>query len=189
MNVVSIDRLYYGFDTRVGALMIGSTLGIVLSSWLLTENTKIICQKFLTVIALLSAACLLSFFPFGDLTDPWMYYFGFFVVEVLTEALVLDILTNTRSITRKLLAMRWLVWIGSISYGLYIWHHIIYATIGGLGFYDLTSVAVGTPLSVLVAALSYYVMERPILKLKKRFTHPAPINSPRQRGAIPYKML
>jgi|SRR5580700_11163531 peptidoglycan/LPS O-acetylase OafA/YrhL len=49
--------------------------------------------------------------------------------------------------------MRWLVWIGSISYGLCLWHPIIYASIGGLGFYDLTSVAVGTPLSVLVAAL------------------------------------
>jgi peptidoglycan/LPS O-acetylase OafA/YrhL len=84
--------------------------------------------------------------------------------------------------------MRWLVWIGSISYGLYLWHPIIYATIGGLGFYDLTSVAVGTPLSVLVAALSYYVMERPILKLKNRFTYPAPINSLRQGVAIPYKM-
>lgn len=182
MDAVQVERLYYGFDTRAGALMIGSTLGI--ASGLVTENAKIIFQKLLTVIAPLSVACLLPFLPFGDSRDPWMYYFGFFVVELLTAALVLDILLNPRSIIRRLLAMRWLVWIGSISYGLYLWHPVIYSTIAGLGFYNL-SITVGTPLSVLVAALSYYVLETPILKLKKRFTRSAPINSPQPASAMP----
>jgi peptidoglycan/LPS O-acetylase OafA/YrhL len=44
---------------------------------------------------------------------------------------------------------------------------------GDLGFNDLTSIVVGTLISFLVAALSYYVLETPILKRKKRFSRTA----------------
>jgi peptidoglycan/LPS O-acetylase OafA/YrhL len=54
---------------------------------------------------------------------------------------------------------------------------------GDLGFNDLTSIAVGTLISFLVAALSYYVLETPILKRKKRFTRPAPYKSPQPAPA------
>ena len=169
MNEALPVRLYYGFDTRVCALMIGSTLGIVLPAGFLTDNTKIIFNKILTVVPPLSMACLLFYSTVGDFMDPRMYYFGLFVVDLMTAALILDILVNPRSIVRRLLAMRSLVWVGSISYGLYLWHQPIYQTMGDLGFNDLTSIAVGTLISFLVAALSYYVLETPILKRKKRF--------------------
>ena len=102
---------------------------------------------------------------------------------IIAAALVLDILVNTRSIIRRLLAMKWLVWVGSISYGLYLWHVLIYHTIQHLGFNDLTLITVGSLVSFLVATLSYYGMERPILKLKKRFTRTAANNSPQPASA------
>lgn len=163
--------------------MIGSTLGIVLYASYVIEITKIIFHKVLTVVATISVACLLSFSTFGNLMDPRTYYFGLFLVDLLTAALVLDILVNTRSIIRRLLAMKWLVWVGSISYGLYLWHVLIYHTIQHLGFNDLTLITVGSLVSFLVATLSYYGMERPILKLKKRFTRTAANNSPQPASA------
>jgi len=169
MNSTPITRLYNGLDTRADALMVGCTLGVVLSSGLVSENSNKMLQKLLVAIAPFSMACLFIFSVISDWRDPWMYYLGFFIIELLTTTLILDILINPVSITRKLFEMKWLTWVGSISYGLYLWHYPIYRTMSALGFHRLTIVTSGSLLTVFVAALSFYAMERPILKFKKRF--------------------
>jgi peptidoglycan/LPS O-acetylase OafA/YrhL len=47
----------------------------------------------------------------------------------------------------------------------------------------MTSITIGSLVTFSVAALSYYVMERPILRLKKRFTRAAPSNGIQQPPA------
>ncbi|WP_230314481.1 acyltransferase family protein [Candidatus Contendibacter odensensis] len=170
INSAPPERLYNGLDTRADTLMVGCTLGLWLSSGLATEKAKKILQKHLVVIAPISMVFLLAVSTLSYWRDPWMYYFGFVIVELLTTALVLDVLINPQSIIRKVLAMKWLVWVGSISYGLYLWHYPIYRTMSALGFYRLDIITVGSLVTFIVAVFSYYVMERPLLKLKKRFT-------------------
>jgi peptidoglycan/LPS O-acetylase OafA/YrhL len=81
---------------------------------------------------------------------------------------------------RKLAALRdrRLVYLGTISYGFYLYHYIIYhffdeyALRAGLGrgiAFDLGKLAA----SFLVAALSYRFVERPLLSMKDRFPYPA----------------
>jgi peptidoglycan/LPS O-acetylase OafA/YrhL len=74
------------------------------------------------------------------------------------------------------LRMRWLVYLGEISYGLYLYHFIILKVVGqyadraGIG--RSTRVRVGElVLSILIAAASWMVIEKPILRLKDRFTY------------------
>jgi len=73
---------------------------------------------------------------------------------------------------------RRLVYIGQISYGLYLYHHIVlylwddYATKHGLARHLGTDLAVAG-LSLAVAALSYRFVERPILALKDVFPYQA----------------
>jgi peptidoglycan/LPS O-acetylase OafA/YrhL len=52
-----------------------------------------------------------------------------------------------------------------------------------LGFHFWTIITVGSLVTFIVASLSYYVMERQILKLKKRFSHATP-NSSYQFGLL-----
>ena len=86
---------------------------------------------------------------------------------------------------RRVLRAPWLVWIGTISYGIYLWHLTIAELLGldsdrlhfsasGLGL--VTSVHHGTTLvlfaltfavTVAVAALSYHFVELPFLRLKE----------------------
>lgn len=186
MNAATPERLYNGLDTRADTLMVGCTLGILLSSGLVSEKSKKILQKLLVVIAPISVAFLLAFSMLSKRLDPLMDYWGYVAVGLLTAALVLDILMTPQSIVRKFLAMRWLVWVGSISYGLYLWHFPIYKTMSALGFHGFAIITVGSLVTFMVAALSYYVVERPILKLKKRFIratpHPSSMDSPQSQG-------
>jgi peptidoglycan/LPS O-acetylase OafA/YrhL len=79
----------------------------------------------------------------------------------------------------------WIVYLGRISYGLYLFHELIYFLILDLGKPRLTRLsealhlaswrgAIGTGLSfgvtVLIAHLSYQFYERPFLRWKRRFT-------------------
>ena len=76
---------------------------------------------------------------------------------------------------------RWLTYLGRISYGLYMFHSLVFhlvfqfvyprlqvrlsATISSLG-----AIALVLVITIVVASLSYRYFERPFLKLKERFT-------------------
>jgi peptidoglycan/LPS O-acetylase OafA/YrhL len=121
------------------------------------------------VIAPLSLACLMGYALTGDFLGRGIFYYGFLVVALLTATVIFDVLANPRSVIRRVLEMKWLVWIGSISYGLYLWHWTIFWGMHLMGYKGWTVVVVGIPLTFLVVLPSYYFMERPILKLKARF--------------------
>ena len=71
---------------------------------------------------------------------------------------------------------QWLVYFGQISYGLYLYHHIVfylrddYAAVHGLTHRLGTDLAV-VGVSVVIAAASYRFIERPILVLKDLFPY------------------
>ena len=69
---------------------------------------------------------------------------------------------------RRFLAHPLVAWLGLISYGIFLWHLAIAEKFGGNGA-DLPFVwaLIATAIvSTAVAATSYYVLERPILRLK-----------------------
>ena len=68
---------------------------------------------------------------------------------------------------RRVLSLRWLGWLGLVSYGIYLWHLEVVIVLSGrvdnAGWPLLVSaIAVSTA----CAAASYYVVERPILRFK-----------------------
>lgn len=171
------ERLFDGLDTRADGLMLGCALGIVISSGLIEDKAKAVLSKSLVVIAPLAAVALLGFVAFSRWDDPGMFYLGYIIVETLTVVVILDVLLNSRSILRKLLAIKWLVWVGTISYGIYLWHYPIDRAMRALGYHRLAVITIGSLITLIVSAISYYYLERPILKTKKRFTRGAANNS------------
>lgn len=90
---------------------------------------------------------------------------------VSVGALVLYIYHNQESLLVRLLEFKPLAAIGIISYGLYVWQGIF----TGNGPYRTEhafppSVDVGLWLTFVVAPLSYLFFEKPLLKLKKRYS-------------------
>ena len=82
------------------------------------------------------------------------------------------ILANPESILTRLLSVPPLVWTGRLSYGLYLWHFPVF-TFVGRWFTALQPVRLMTLQiagTFVCATLSYYLLEQPCLKLKKKFS-------------------
>lgn len=94
--------------------------------------------------------------------------------NVVSAALVLATMINSQSIVSRFMSTRPLVWIGKLSYSLYLWHTFALLQIlahpelfkhlnpVGLEFSAITG-------SFSCAAVSYYLVEKPFLKLKSSF--------------------
>jgi peptidoglycan/LPS O-acetylase OafA/YrhL len=78
--------------------------------------------------------------------------------------------TRARGLSRRLLALPPVAWLGLISYGIFLWHYVFTIEFGspgeGLGWTPLLLVTLGC--TIPIAAASYYLLERPVLKLKYR---------------------
>lgn len=156
-----VNRVFYGFDTRADGLLIGCLLGLI-ASW----------GKLPSIKWFLALPAALTLF-FGGIFVSWdsaLYAYGLPVIN-LSTALVLAFALNVRT---GFLANKTLVWIGTISYGLYLWHNLIFILVRERITESPWGILVlGSIVSVACAALSFYLLEKPCLKLKERFTTPA----------------
>ena len=84
---------------------------------------------------------------------------------------------------RRLLANRRLVWMGGISYGIYLWHLSVAQWLFGKSFTSFLPLLIATVIgAILIAAASYHLVERPILRFKEgrrpRTPAAAPVEPP-----------
>jgi peptidoglycan/LPS O-acetylase OafA/YrhL len=94
-------------------------------------------------------------------------------LKLLACALLLTPLVlgnQDRGWLRRFLGSRPLVWLGLVSYGIYLWHYALLQKLAPhlLGHGELYTLVVVTLLSVAVGALSYYLVERPAQRLARR---------------------
>jgi peptidoglycan/LPS O-acetylase OafA/YrhL len=103
------------------------------------------------------------------------------------------LLYQNRSATR-LLRSRWLSYLGQVSYGLYVYHAVVFDVvhnaIGQLTHSEHATVrllraGLGIGLSVLVATLSWYGLERRVLRLKGWLLGQRPAPSHASASAVP----
>ena len=182
---VSIDRLYYGTDTRAQALLIGSFLGAVGShtgsrfNILPTRWTRSRWQqRFWSLLGVAGAIFLV--WAWHDLQgqNGALYIGGFFCVGLAVASVIVACVTFPGSILARLCSLSALVYIGRISYGLYLYHWPLFLAIdhahtGLLGFPLLIARLAAT---FCAASISFFAIEEPIRRqrvLKGRIAWPA----------------
>ena len=102
-----------------------------------------------------------------------------FLYSIASLLLVAPLCVAPKSLLTKILSLRLFAWLGTISYGIYLWHM---AFLGG-NFAEkympytendgqiVLRFLVVLPASIAIASLSYYVLERPIMRaINRRFT-------------------
>ena len=159
------SRAYYGTDARASQLLIGALLAILMQQW--SAQTR--RQKVLTQIAgYIAAGFCLWAFVFVDDQSAWLYRGGFIVFAGAIAVVIVAITTPIRSPLTRALSIKWVRWVGAISYGLYLWHWPIQVIFSesrtGLSGWSLTALKVTATFGV--SALSYYLIEMPVRRAK-----------------------
>lgn len=169
------QRLYYGTDTRVDGLLLGAAGGLVWGWYPLGQRAlRVIHQGAWGGVA--TIALLIFTLPVEEMT---LYWCGLTVASLGAVMVVLRVVTLPVVGPWRVLQWRPLVALGRISYGVYLWHHPVAYAAAVLGIPWWLGTAVGLPLSVALAAVSYQVVERPALAVKERLRSPSREPQPR----------
>lgn len=179
----SVKRLYYGLDTRFDALLIGCLVALI-ASWDLVPRSRR-ARRAIQLVAALSAVILAVCVATMEEESSLTYHGLGILAAVACACVVLDVLYCPTRLSRLLLENRPLVWVGRISYGLYLWHFPIFngmlnpTRMAKLGITGPALLTVRFAVAFLVAALSFALIERPFLRLKRRFERRrAPVSAP-----------
>jgi peptidoglycan/LPS O-acetylase OafA/YrhL len=158
---VDPSRAYYGTDGRAQLLLIGALLAIVLVRYRPQRTSAVATTHVLGLVGVVYV--LWAFSNVGD-TAPWMYRGGYALFAVAVAALITSVVQPQRTPWQRALTLAPVVWIGRISYGIYLWHWPVIVILSpartGLDGAQLTLVRVGATLGLSTA--SYYLIELPV---------------------------
>ena len=174
-----IMRLYMGLDTRADSLLMGCLVGLLAAWGLLPRSRRFV---FWTGVGSLICVGGLAFLAWKRCLDHSQYYHGLFTAAALMVGIIIvRQLAAPSRLGSVLLDFAPLVWIGRISYGLYLYHMPVVALLRPTGP-AMALAAAG--LTVASALLSFLVIERPCLRLKDRLskTKPDTLSIPTQAG-------
>jgi len=164
-----LERLYYGLDTRADALLAGCALSLLLSLSASNGQPQLL-ERGLRVLAPLSGLALVSIAVFADWHSIHVHYWGLPAVALFTAVVIAHVVISPCGVVKSMLSSRLLVWLGTISYGLYLWHFPIFRTMRHFGLSGPEILITGSAATLVVAAGSYYFLERRFLQLKQQFT-------------------
>lgn len=175
-NIFSLDRIHYGLDTHADPLLLGSALACLLSArpgLILPAMASRVLGLVLSPLSLVAIGAIVTMWAWGE--GPPASTFGYPLVGLATAIVLLDCIAGNHCMIRWALETRALVWVGRVSYGVYLWHLPIFLMMRSSGFDGWRSLVVlGIPLTLIVSAISFYGFERYCLLLKERFASKEP---------------
>jgi peptidoglycan/LPS O-acetylase OafA/YrhL len=180
-SAATMTRLYYGLDTRADALFAGAVLAVIVASGRLPVGR--LARSVYAALALGALAVpglLVATMPRPGAS---LSRGALSLVAVSAVALIAHLLASPRGPLGRVLSFPPLAALGKISYGVYLWHWpVIVATNpwGRTGGALVAKAAIALGLSI----VSWWVVERPFLRLKDRFRSsvPVPAVAPERRA-------
>jgi peptidoglycan/LPS O-acetylase OafA/YrhL len=159
------SRIYYGTDTRLFDLMAGATLAFLVAA---RRQPGAAARRTLHWVGPAAAVVLGVFWvragTSGGLPTDFMFEGGFLLCAALAALVVADARLVEPGWFARGLAWRPLHFIGTISYGIYLWHWPVIVYLNGartgLSTWPLDLLRIAVTLAVSTA--SYYLVERPI---------------------------
>ena len=162
------SRVYYGTDTRAFSLLIGALLAFIWPYQRLTEKSGAKMSSMgrivFDVIGAVGLVGLIIMIAVTNGFAPFIYRGGLVLCSLLT-AVVIAIIVHPVSLVGKLFSLPPFVWIGKLSYSMYLWHYpiILLMTPNNLvGEAPWWLRLLQLVVVIAVSAFSYYLVENPI---------------------------
>lgn len=161
------QRIYFAPDGSFDLLLIGCLAGVILTSagdQALAAVRRACRWGWLPSAAVVAAAILVS-----QPTDRAVYEWLLPLFGIAVALLLLVPVLDARSLLARVLSLGPLVYVGQISYGIYLWHQIINGVPLNVSFAaGYGRFALVTAITIALASASYHLVERPFLRRKRR---------------------
>jgi len=114
-------------------------------------------------------AFLLACLPFGGITGPFLYRGGLVAIDLACAVLILAVVDGRWS-GRWLFELKPLVAVGIVSYGFYLWYFPVYYGVRHFNTHwpYVWRVVVAMVMTLCVTMLSWFFIERPMMRWKDR---------------------
>ncbi len=166
---VSATYIYHALDTRLGHLMWGCLLAMLLRQKSTAPLWTALCRKPWTpalTFILLGLSC------YFDYRVPWYKNsLGFACEPILIACLLVQLMHFSRTGLWRVFEWPWVRFLGTISYPLYLWQQLTLSTSRRLAesYPVWVQLAFAVLVTILFASSSYFLIEKPFLRLKQRY--------------------
>ena len=162
--------LYSAFDTRMDSLAIGCLLAVSIRAGRALRFVRLVCAHRSLPAFTFSLFALSMSLPSLVRGFPYWCLFGFTVESLLSATLIVQMVVLGDQFPWAWINWKWVRFIGTISYSLYLYNAIGPDIISHSSFgHTLMRAPASLAGAVLLATGSYYIVERPFLKLKSRY--------------------
>ena len=158
------SRVYYGSDTRAAGILVGVALSLVWIPWRLSPILPGRKRAVLNAAGFVALAALMTILATADEFSTLLYRGGFLATSLVTAA-VIAVTVHPAASLGRILENPVMKWIGTRSYGIYLWHWPIFMVLRpGADVADRPYIAfaVRLALTFAIAEVSYRYVESPI---------------------------
>lgn len=165
------SRAYLGTDTRMAAILAGAALATVLAPG--AELSARLVRRLDWLGGIAGVGLCVAWATLRG-NDPFLYRGGFWLTELADLLLIACAISAQRSVVARALAARPLRLLGTISYGVYLWHWPVnvFVTTERFHIHALALQALRLAITFLIAGISYRYLEQPIRQRGLRFLRP-----------------
>jgi peptidoglycan/LPS O-acetylase OafA/YrhL len=163
-------RVFFGFDTRLDVILSGCAAALALAWHAPSARVRLMLDR----AAILGAAVLVVASTRISWLASYMYFGGFTAIALAAVSVISSIRESPDGVLARVLSWGPLVAIGRISYALYLWHWPVFLACRteGLELGEGALLALQFALTFALATASFFLVERPFLRLKARLHDP-----------------
>jgi len=165
-------RIYFGTDTHAQSILLGTILACVMTMIQTRRGLEgsapaarsRISRGGLVLVGLAGFAGTLTLEHLETGASSFDYRGGFMLSALCGAAIIIGAVCVPGGPIAVALSLRPMVWLGTISYGAYLWHFPvgIYLDAERTGLNGLALLAVRAGSTISLATISYYLVERPV---------------------------
>jgi peptidoglycan/LPS O-acetylase OafA/YrhL len=182
---VSEGYIYAAFDTRLDDLMMGCLVAVLIRNGSLSSFWHAATSHMLLPLIPL-ALLIASIFIGNAYVYRYRDVYGFAIEPLLIAVLLVQLIVLSQTPLWSWSEWRILKFLGRISYSLYLYQQVtLPLTKRALSSYPVILQLIAAVLTTITAAtISYYFIERPFLKLKRRDRGSRQSSSPSGKGSV-----